>query len=332
MKLVYHDNKHSYYLDGKRCKGVTTVAKIPTDTWNLERYSERNVAIGMTLEPKLIEDVACHIENKDRLNTIVDDAKRAAKSLHKADRGTQMHRVLELILLGQEIKLLTDQQRRDAEVLKRTLDRYKLTPHMNLTEQFVCWPQHLVAGRFDAVLERPDGALWLVDLKSGPNAIAYPQSTACQLALYARAPHVSVDAPAFGDRQTIENWRTMPEKLDYKWARVLLCEPDATVGTMHRIDIEHGWAGARKALELVNWRKADNTDIVMDEIAEDDTSTDYVVFSGEQRYISWVPSATTVEALYQLWTQAKAEGVSGPMLQAACAARKAELLAIPAAV
>lgn len=332
MKLVYHDTKHAYYLDGKRCKGVTTVAKIPTDTWSIDRYNERQVAIGMAVDRNIAENVATHIDNKDRLNNLVEDAKWAAKSHLKADRGTQMHRVLELILLGQEIKLLTDQQRRDAEVLKRTLDRYKLTPHMNLTEQFVCWPQHLVAGRFDAVLERPDGTLWLVDLKSGPNAIKYPQSTACQLALYARAPHVSVDAPAFGDRQTIENWRTMPEKLDYKWARVLLCEPDATTGTMHRIDIQHGWGGAMKALELVKWRKVNNTDIVADEFAEDDTSTDYVVFSAEQRYTSWVPSVTSVDALYALWAQAVAEGASGPVLHAACAARKAELLAIPATV
>lgn len=331
MKLIYHDAKHSYYLDGKRCKGVTTVASIPTDRWSLERYSERNVAIGMMLEPKLVEDVACHIENRDRLNNIVDDAKRVAKAMHKADRGTQMHRVLELILLGREIDLLTAQQRRDAEVLKRTLDRYKLTPHINMIEQFVVWPQHAVAGRFDAVLERPDGTQWLVDLKSGPNAITYPQSTACQLALYARAPHVSVDAPAFGDRQTVENWRKMPERLDYSWARVLLCAPEDTVGEMHRINIEHGWAGARKALELVNWRKVNNTEIVADEIAED-TSTDYVVFSPEQRYIDWVPSVATVDALYGLWTQAVTEGASGPVLQAACAARKAELLAIPAAV
>jgi hypothetical protein len=35
MKLTYRDDGHEYYLNGRRCKGVTTTAKIPDDLYNL---------------------------------------------------------------------------------------------------------------------------------------------------------------------------------------------------------------------------------------------------------------------------------------------------------
>lgn len=255
LKLVYTDESHTYYLNGKRAKSVTNVAKIPVDSFTLEQWDRRQVAIGMAIDPNLVEKVAVDIENRDTINKVVEDAKKTARAHLSADRGTQMHRVLELVLLDQEEKLLTAQQRADAVVLKRTLDRYKLTPYDALIEQFVAWPQYCVTGRFDAVLETSDGALILVDLKSGPNAVTYPQATAIQLALYARAPHISDNIDVRGDKSTITDWRTMPERLDRHYGYVLLVEPDAEVGTLHEIDIEHGWAAAQLALQIVNWRK-----------------------------------------------------------------------------
>jgi hypothetical protein len=271
VKLQYTDSSHAYWLDGRRCKGVTTVAKIPVDDYAITKYDRRQVAIGLALEPNLIENIAMDLENRDIIDSIVDDAKKVAKAHHKADRGSQMHRVLELILLGEDERLITEQQQRDRDLLLRTLDLYKLTPHDGLIEQFVVWPEQVVAGRFDAVLEKPDGRLWLVDLKSGPNAVKYPQSTAVQLALYARAPHVSLNAPRHGDKQITDQWRTMPDKLDRQHARVLLVQPDAEIGELHRIDIQHGWAGAMKALEIVRWRKQHNNgrDIATTEPADD---------------------------------------------------------------
>ena len=332
MKLKYTDSNHAYYLDGKRAKGVTTLAKIPTDTYSIDRWCERMVAIGVTVDKNIRENIACHIDNKQRLNDFCEDAKKAAKAHEKADRGIQMHRVLELILLDQEIKLVTDQQRADALVLKRTLDRYKLTPHLNLTEQFVAWPDQVVCGRFDAVLERPDGQLWLVDLKSGPNAVAYPQSTAVQLALYARAPHVSVDAPAYGDKQEVTQWRTMPERLDMRTARVLLLPPDEQVGTLHRINIEHGWAGARMALEAVKWRKVANEAITSPEMAEDDTPLIEVVSESEKAYYSYVDSAQTLDDLNSIWERARLFGQRTETLRARCNARWSQLKAATASV
>jgi hypothetical protein len=268
------------------------------------------------MDPNLVEKVAVDVDNRDALNQIVEEAKQAAKAHLSADRGTQMHRVLQLVLLEQEHKLLTDQQRADAELLKRTLDRYKLTPYDRLAEQFVVWPEHTVAGRFDAVFEKPDGTPVLTDLKSGPNAVTYPHATAVQLALYARAPHISDSINTVGDRSTITEWRTMPDRLDLDRAYVLLAEPDSEVGTLHAIDIGHGWVAAQLALQIIDWRKdRDYGRLIASEVAADSSDG----------WVAAARAAGSLEELRELWRRASREGAATEEFLAACYTRKKQL-------
>jgi hypothetical protein len=53
VKLRYDDKQHAYWLDGRRCKGVTTVAKIPEDTYRLSLWSQRQVAIGVATDGRI---------------------------------------------------------------------------------------------------------------------------------------------------------------------------------------------------------------------------------------------------------------------------------------
>jgi hypothetical protein len=260
VKLTYTDDGHVYFLGGYRAKSVTAVAKIATDSWNIEQWTKRMVAIGMLFDHVyegglLREQLAVDPNDKPLGDKVAAKALELAKAHVKADRGTQMHRVLELTLLNRLDELLTDQQRRDADVLRRTLDRYRLTPCEGLVEQFVAYPDYRVTGRFDAVLEAADGSQAVYDLKSGPNAIMYPHSVFVQLALYARAPQVSAVIEENGGQQAVTQWRQMPPRLDLDRGYVLLVEPDADVGTLHQVDIAHGWEAGQLALEIVNWRK-----------------------------------------------------------------------------
>lgn len=318
-KLVYHNEKHLYFLDGRRAKAVSNVAKIPDDTYNLECWDRRQVAIGLAMDRNLVENIALDIEDRDALDNIVDQAKRVAKAHRAADRGTQMHRVLQLVLLEQEHKLLTDQQRADAELLKRTLDRYKLTPYDGMAEQFIVWPHYTVAGRFDAILERPDGTLILADLKSGPNAIEYPRSTICQLSLYAHAPQMSAAITTTGDKSEVTQWRTMPTRLERRYAYVMLAQPDSDIGTLHELDIEHGWAAARLALEIVNWRKH-----------HDYGRSAVRGVMIPPSLIEQARDALSVGALRALWDEARAAGELTPDFQAVATARARALSGQPA--
>jgi hypothetical protein len=162
--------------------------------------------------------------------------------------------VLELTLLGQHDQFITDQQRADAEVLERTLERYSLEPMADRVEQFVVWPQVPVVGRYDCILGYK-GAPALFDLKSGRSAVDYPHSTITQLALYAYAPQTSKTIEHKGDRWTCEEWTTMPDGLDLETAYVILVGDDDEVGTLYALDLKHGYRAALAALEIVQWRR-----------------------------------------------------------------------------
>lgn len=309
LKLTYTNSSHAYYMNGKRASGVSTLAKIPDDTYTVEQWDRRQVLIGAALDRNIVENVAMDIEDRDGINELVAEAKRVAGQHRKADRGSQKHRVLELILTGQEDQLITDQQKHDAIILKRTLDLYKLTPHDGLVEQFVAYPDQRVAGRFDCICERSDNSLVGVDLKSGINAVKYPRSTSVQLALYFHAPMISDKINIRGkDKVSIDDWRELPDRLDRTRAYVLLVEQDAEVGSFHRIDIEHGWTGAQYALDIVAWRKKLDygNGIALEVRPDDPIITDESVEDG---FADIASRAGSVKELQMLHKNAKDQGV-----------------------
>jgi hypothetical protein len=314
-QLVYRDDSHEYRLDGRRLKSVTAVAKIVPDGYALEAWDRRTVLMGLVRDPDLIERAAAAVGNDDALARIIDDAKRVGGGHRKAERGSQMHRVLEWTLLDRTDLLLTAQQHADADALARTLDRYRLTP-TEWVETFIVYPEHLVAGRFDAVLERSDGTTVLVDLKSGINAVTYPQSVAVQLALYANAPFVAASVQTRGDQSTVSEWTVLPENLDRAHGCVLLAPPGEPVGTLHEIDIEHGWRGAQLALQVVEWRK----------------EFDYGRGISREVQLSFTDRARMapdIDALRDVWRDAKRHNGLTKDFLATCEERRHELAATP---
>src|SRR5690606_25575916 len=121
QKLKYVDKTHAYYLDGKRAKSVTTVAKVPEDGYALELWGKRMVAIGMASAPHLVEAAAAHFDDRDKLNEIVEEAETLARTHHAATRGTAMHRVTERADRG-EAMLLTDLLAATVDAWRAALD------------------------------------------------------------------------------------------------------------------------------------------------------------------------------------------------------------------
>jgi hypothetical protein len=308
--LVFRDDLHEYRLDGRRLKSITAVAKIAPDGYALDAYDRRTLLMGLVADPELIEQAAAVIDNRDAQDRIVADAKCAAGGHRKAERGSQMHATLERVLVGNTDLLLTTRQRADADALSRTLDRYRLTP-TPLVEQFVLYPNALVAGRFDAILERSDGTPIMCDLKSSANAVTFPQSVAVQLALYSRAPCTAASVETIGDRSTVTEWVPLP-KLDPGTGYVLLLEPGEPVGTLHEIDIAHGWKAAQLALQIVQWRKEFN-------YGRD------IVHEVELSFADRARAAADLEELRALWRDAKRAHAFDDEFLAACTARRQQL-------
>jgi hypothetical protein len=125
-----------------------------------------------------------------------------------------------------------------------------------MVEGFVAWPDHMVVGRYDAVLKyQAAGCPILVDLKGGENAILYPHTTLTQTALYLFAPHISANVVRDGDRSTVTEWTTMPADIDTENAYVIYCDDHHDIGEMWRLNMAHGLDGATLALSVVDWRK-----------------------------------------------------------------------------
>lgn len=251
-KLTYNEKSHSYWLDGKRCKSVTAVAKLAPDSFALDNWRKRQVAIGFTLEPRLREQVAVDLENKDVIDGVVDEAMRIAGAHHAANRGTQRHRASEIFDTGG--KLITEQQEADARAWQRTLDAYGIEIVPDFIEGFAIHPEYTVSGRFDRIA-RYGGRHVILDLKSGANAVKYPQGTSVQLALYARAPFISKTISTAGDKSTVTEWTSPPEDLDLETGYIILLGDGMEIGELWEVDIGHGWLGAQLALNVVAWRK-----------------------------------------------------------------------------
>lgn len=259
MRLVYNDTSHSYWLDGTRVKSASKVAQIAADSFTIEQWQKRQVAIGMTLDRTLIERVAVDLDNREAIQLVCEDALNAAKANDRARRGTQRHRVFELGLLGRQDQFVTDQQVADWKVLERTLDAYGLEPIPDRVEQFVAWPDNGVVGRYDAYLyHHACGMPVLVDLKGGINAVKYPHSTAVQMWLYRNAPHTSARVVKDGDKSTVEQWTTHPDHAALEYGYVLHCDDHHDIGELWRIDLTGAEQGGKLALGIVDWRKANN--------------------------------------------------------------------------
>ncbi len=247
--VKYDDRLHGYWIDGHRCKSITTVAKIPDDTYNLDQWRKREVVRGIAFEPALIERAAAHHDDRDQLNRIAEEALAVAKTHHKAERGTAAHRITERVDLG-ELIIDTPLARAVQTAWTKALDAAGLTILPEYVERIVVYPDRKIAGRFDRIARRrSDHQLVVVDLKTGTGAIRYPHSTAIQLAMYANAP-LLVGPLEDGVATSTEK---MPD-VDKRWAYIIHMPSDAVVA-VHKIDIRAGWEICRRAIfPILEWR------------------------------------------------------------------------------
>jgi hypothetical protein len=251
VQLKYNDRQHAYWIDGKRCKGVTGLASIPDEKFALDQWRKRQVALGMALSPALVERAAVAYDDKEALNAIAEEALVAAKSHDARDRGTAAHRITERI----DLDLLvvdTPLARAVQAAWKKALDDAGLEIVPEYVERIVCYPDRLIAGRFDRIARRKfDGTLVILDLKTGAGAIKYPHSVAIQLALYANAPLLAGPVP--GDGGTTDEFTELPA-LSKSVGYVVHMPTDESV-EVHPIDIAAGWEAAQQIVfPTLEWR------------------------------------------------------------------------------
>lgn len=292
---------------GKQVKWTraTTYAKSVQDTYALSMWSQRMVLKGAALRPDLTDaarllDVK---QDKDRMNTLVEDAKKAAGDKVAANKGTAVHSYTEdsdKVWVG-----VIDQAREVPEEYVPTVEAYDailrafgLEPVPGLIEFTTAVKQYEVAGTSDRVYRVTRdltfrigtrtvtlyaGEYVIGDVKTGADLSYGWQEICIQLALYAQGLNTS----------GIWDWGTgrwgkpvLPESPD-----VLLkvrtdvgvvphlpvdrADTGAPLATLYAVDLDAGWAASVLCGQVRTWRKERRlaTPLEIADVAEEDPGT-----------------------------------------------------------
>ena len=227
MKLKYSAKSHGYWLDGKRCKSPSAVAKVPDDSSALDYWRRRQTAIGLALQPHLLTAVAAAANDKQQLDQLCEQAMEAAGANSGRDYGTSVHKITDL-LDGGDFVLETPEV---AEIRRRwqtLLAEHQL--EVVATEQVIVHPDLMIAGRFDRVVRHlPTGELLILDTKTGASADKFLHAHAVQLWLYASAP-LRADGPAGDNDFEVHDFVPMwPVRQDIALVAHLPQDGDATI-------------------------------------------------------------------------------------------------------
>lgn len=228
---------------------VSTMAKAPDDTGGLVNWASQKTVEGLVSRPDLYR--LAQLPGAD-LKAIAKQAKDASDSDSAANMGTVLHSWTE------SVDLDASAIDKVPEELRPYIDAYVVaTTHLTVeaTELFVVNDTLRVAGSLDRLYRLPDGAVVVGDVKTGKWADTYGQgSVAIQTAMYSHGQRYD---PATGERT--------PLHPDIDHSRNLLVHlpllpPDAPSlarpsCTLHDLDGEAGWYGARMASAITAWRK-----------------------------------------------------------------------------
>jgi hypothetical protein len=153
---------------------ATNFAKLLSDTYSLETYGKRMVALGLVLRHDLFVSVAsCTPDQKQQLNDLCFRANQAARGDEGSNWGTAAHQFTERIERGDTnitvpAPLNPDDPDMRADLAAYTAAMSTLGGKAVELEQVVVIPDIGVAGKFDQIRTAPSEPLpFIADLKTG---------------------------------------------------------------------------------------------------------------------------------------------------------------------
>lgn len=159
----------------------TTYVDCLEDKFNLQKWMQRNVALGLADRPDLLLAVGAHRDDKKALDRICGEAQEAAKAHAAATTGTALHALTERIDRGQDVGVVPDAYLADLSAYTEATRDLKAV-HI---EQFCVLDTLQVGGTPDRVVSYK-GKRYIADIKTG--SIEYGAlKIAMQLAVYARS-------------------------------------------------------------------------------------------------------------------------------------------------
>lgn len=227
---------------------ASTLSNAIDNTYDLERWKQRRLVVGLSQRADLIAKVQSKPDDKDNLNSVVQTAMEIAGTTAGANLGTAIHTFCELMDKGQSLpKEVEPRIKASVSAYRFQLRDFKL--NIVAIEEFVGTQAVMSAGTFDRILETPNGECFIADIKTGFNAPDYAHSTAIQMAVYSRGREYSADK-GWGFR--------LPEDLGVNQHRAILIHLPAIgepICRLYWVDIDSGWKMARISYRVRQWWK-----------------------------------------------------------------------------
>ena len=226
---------------------ATTLSSGLEDGFNLARWEERTLVLGLAQRPDLLALAqASVLDDKDLLDRVARDAKLAGGGERAANLGTALHKFAESVDNGE--KALSD----IPDPYRKTIKGYvKALADAGIVvidaEVIVLNTQLDIAGTYDRLVRVPGIDLPVIlDLKTGKSVRFSHLSHAAQLASYAYADYVF-------DQET-ETLKPAPE-MDKAVGIIAHLPVGKGACDLYALDLEAGWKAALLARDLYDLRK-----------------------------------------------------------------------------
>lgn len=237
-----------YVIKGKRYTRVTNFVKTIEDRFNIERWQQRMVGVGLALQPDLLDQIRPHVSTldtkatKDALNDLMSEAREIAGASKAADTGTLLHDLAERLDRGEEFDIPVEHQA-DLDEYRRVMAINGVRTDPSFMENVILHHGYNLAGRFDRLVRLDGFALPMVgDLKTGSIDFGL-DSIAAQLHVYASADEIYDPAT--------DTLSPMP-KVDQDYGLIIHLPQGEARCELHLVDLNRG----REVAELCKAVKA----------------------------------------------------------------------------
>lgn len=314
---------------------ATTFAKTIADTYRLSLWQQRMAIKGVTMDAGLYAATASTpLEDRKKLDELVEQAKTAAGAKTRATLGTAVHTFSDQIDSGKiALEQVPEPWRPDLIAYRRAMEEAGL--EVVMAERTVLCRTYDIAGTFDRVVRcardleitMPDGTkvvlvkgtLAILDLKTGRDLEYGWREITIQLALYANSELVL-------DR---ESWayEEMPE-VDRTVGLVLHLPVGEGRATLHGIDLVRGWRAAWLCQQARDWnRLTDLASPILVVEADDRLDLSASITAREPSYEERIRSAVTITGLQRIKIDAERQRKWTPQLQRLAEKRRDDILA-----
>lgn len=242
-----------WYLFGDQSwQRATSLAKIPDDTFHLDRWKDRKLMEGFRIDPRLLEEVRADPRTRAERESqaqLAQRARRIAGAEQGSDDGTDLHTLSEWLDAGRidEIEV-PGRFRADLGAYQDALYEAGISIVGEFIERVVINETVGVAGTFDRLVRDRDGVLRIFDLKTQKTVDFGWASIAAQLATYAYASHI--EHPASSGELV-----PMVPEVDKTMGLVAHLPVGQARCTIWEVDLESGWYVARVAAQIRDIRK-----------------------------------------------------------------------------